>query len=57
MQKVYLSRTESGKFGLFTNRHLAWEFSSTVYHRCQQDIEYYLALCERLRFEPVDVIR
>ena len=53
-QQVYLSKTQSGRPGLFTNRMLSWHLSWEQFHAFAADRNALKAYVERLGFELAD---
>ena len=54
MQKVHLSRTQSGTPGLFTGHYLAFSLTEEQFEKFTKDREALQQYVQRLRFELED---
>ena len=52
MQKVYLSKTQSGKFGLFTGNMLVMSLGKSLHDTLLSNRVEFKELCAGLNFEP-----
>ena len=53
MQKVYLSKTQSGIYGLFTDNFLVMSLGKSLYDTVLNNKVEFKALCESQNFDPV----
>jgi hypothetical protein len=50
-QQVHLSRTQSGRPGLFTGHFLAWHLTEQQFHAFAADRKALSAYCAKLNFQ------